>query len=44
MILVELEISNEVGGQAAESGGRLIEDKAKCYIQNVNEDNGTQNV
>ena len=45
MILVELEISNEVGGQAAESrGGRLIEDKATCYIQNVNENNGTQNV
>ena len=43
MFFIELEIS-EVVSRQAESSGRLIEDKAACCAQNVNENTDAQNV
>ena len=43
LCLIELEISDVVSRQA-EPSGRLIEDKAACCVQSVNENTDTQNV
>ena len=43
LCLIELEIS-EVVSRQAESSGRLIEDKAACCVQSVNENTDAQNV